>query len=84
MTWLSSSGRGVSFGGFSGEHGASERAQSVERPKGIWGGRFLTKSRFFDVIVRTASFVLWAMQHRWGSSDGYATVSEAAIVNEPF
>ena len=35
MTWLSSSGRGVSFGGFSGEHGASERAQSAEWPKGI-------------------------------------------------
>ena len=35
VTWLSSFGRGVPFGGFSGEHGASERAQSVERPKGV-------------------------------------------------
>ena len=30
LAWLSSPGRGVSFGGFSGEHGASERAQSAE------------------------------------------------------
>ena len=30
MSSLSSSGHGVSFGGFSGEHGASEMAQSAE------------------------------------------------------
>ena len=29
MTWLSSSGRGVSFGGFSGDHGPSVRAKSA-------------------------------------------------------
>ena len=40
MTWLSSSGRGASFGGFSGEHGANERAHSVERPKESLRDRF--------------------------------------------
>ena len=46
MTWLSSTGHGASFGGFSREHGASERAQSAERPKGIVTGLIMTKSRF--------------------------------------
>ena len=42
MTCLSSSGRGVSFGGFSEEHGAAiERAQSVVNdPKGFGGADF--------------------------------------------
>ena len=31
MNWLSSSGRSVSFGGFSGERGASERARRLVR-----------------------------------------------------
>ena len=38
MTWLSSSGRGVSVGGFRGEHGASQRAHSAEWPQGIVRG----------------------------------------------
>ena len=41
MTWLSSSGRGVSFGGFSVEHGARKRAQSADLR-----GLVLNKSRF--------------------------------------
>ena len=66
MSWLSSSGRGMSFRGFDGEHGASERAQSVELPKVFWGADFdqIQASTLFDVIVRTACFVLWAMQNR--------------------
>ena len=42
MTWLSSSGRGVSFGASVGSTApAKERSQSVERPKGIFlRGRF--------------------------------------------
>ena len=36
MAWLSSSGRGVSFGGFSGEHAASEKsAEVLNDPMGI-------------------------------------------------
>ena len=46
MTWLSSTGRGVSFGGFSGEHGAGEGVQSVERPKVILRGRLLQNPGF--------------------------------------
>ena len=30
MTWWGSHGRGVSFEGFSGEHGAGEKAQNAE------------------------------------------------------
>ena len=67
MTWLSSSGRGMPFGDFSGEHGISERAQRVlNDPKGFWGSNFdqIPVSIIFDVAVRTAFFVLWAMQHK--------------------
>ena len=41
--------RGVSFGGFSGEHGACERAQSVERPKGSLKGRFWPNPGFKNI-----------------------------------
>ena len=47
----------MSFGGFNGEHGASERAQSANR-KGSLGADFyhFPISKIFDVIVRTAFF----------------------------
>ena len=41
-------------------------AEVLNDPKGIWGGDFdqIPVSIILDVIVRTAFFVLWAMQHR--------------------
>ena len=67
MTWLSSSGRGVSFGGFSVGSTARVREQRLlNDPKGFWGADFdqIPVSILFDVIVRIAFVVLWAMQHR--------------------
>ena len=58
MTWLSSSGRGVSFGGFSGEHDASERAQGVERPKEILRGR-IGQNPGFNNIWRYSPYVIF-------------------------
>ena len=45
---------------------AKER-RGVQRPKGNFRGRFGPNPGFniVDVIVRTAFFVLWAMQRRW-------------------
>ena len=51
MTWLSSSGRGVSFGGVSAEHGVSGRAQVTEWPKNIVRGWFW-QSPGFKIIWR--------------------------------
>ena len=45
VTWWGSYGRGVSFEGFSGEHGAGEKSLNVEWPTGICAGLFSTKPR---------------------------------------
>ena len=71
MTWLSSSGRGVSFGGFSGEHAASEKsAEVLNDPMGIWGADFdqIPVSIIFDVNspYRVFRFVGNATQARHG------------------
>ena len=57
MTLLSSSGRGVSFGGFSGEHDSGERAQND--PKGLRGADFdpIPVSIVIDVIGCASIFV---------------------------
>ena len=39
MNWLSSSGRIVTFGGFNGEHGASERARRLDRTAFLFCGQ---------------------------------------------
>ena len=60
MTSLSSSRRGVSFGRSSGEHGASERTQSVERldfEEPISTKYLIPVSITFNVTVCTAFFV---------------------------
>ena len=64
MTWLSSSGRGLLFGGSTAP--VKERRVLTDS-KGLLGDDFdhIPVSIIFDVIVRTAFFVLWAMQHRW-------------------
>ena len=45
---------------------AKER-RVLNDPKGFWGADFdkIPVSIILDVIVHTAFFVLWAMQHRW-------------------
>ena len=42
INWLSSSGRSVSFGGFNGEHGASERAWKLVRTAFLFCGQCST------------------------------------------
>ena len=59
---LGSPGRGVSLGGFGGEHGASKRAQSAEWLKGICEGLVLSEipvSVTFGVMVCAALLFLW-------------------------
>ena len=53
MTWWGFYGRGVSFEGFSGAHGAGERAQSAEYPTGNLGGAVFDKT-----TVSTTFYVL--------------------------
>ena len=53
MTWLSSSGRGVSFGGFSGKRSAVDERRVLNNPKGLLEADFdqIPVSIILDIIV---------------------------------
>ena len=59
MTWLSSFGRGVSVGGFSGEDGVGERVQNTKRPREIVRGMVIAVTGLVVQILFWVGYIVF-------------------------